>query len=331
MATEKILKLNTTTGAIDGQTTDADLANIVSANIKASLEGALVALTGANVAVDSTTLATQIALSGGGYLTQVNRAVRYVKTDTGAPTGTSAVGEVVLNTADADIYLDSGGGGWTGALAVSALDRFIFKSDGSDGSGDNGTFTKDNKIYEFNGTTFDETVPTNGIKTIVLIDDDTAKSPRISYCFNGTSSTWVLTESKFDHNSLGGIDGGGTNHLSDDINTGLTTATTIDTNNKVFTADDRDRTQDSKDFAFYGGMPISLTNQEVISVGGRAGVPAKAAGSIISITRQGGVISQGSLSFQPSIAGVGVSGTPLNFSTQTNQQNPYFLVNQEEY
>lgn len=62
--------------------------------------------------------------------------------------------------------------------------------------------THDGKIAEWNGTSWDFTVPNEGFSTWVEDED-------IAYVYNGTA--WVKMAGLFNHNDLGGLQGGTTN------------------------------------------------------------------------------------------------------------------------
>ena len=89
-----------------------------------------------------------------------------------------------------------------------------------------------NYIYEWNGSTWDETIPTEGYATWVE-DEDT------QYTFNGT--IWVVFGGTSNHNSLSGLDGGTSGeyyHLTSaqhtDITNSVTSSSTLSNTSIVF-------------------------------------------------------------------------------------------------
>ena len=102
--------------------------------------------------------------------------VQYVKTTTGAPSGVATDKEVCINTTDDTLYqYDSTA--WV-ALTLTADDIFIFGKNGSDVSGDSGTYTADMNVYTWNGTSWSNTSPVNNETRLVqrdsyFVDSDT--------------------------------------------------------------------------------------------------------------------------------------------------------------
>lgn len=145
----------------------------------------------------------------------VNYNINYVKTGAGAPTGTATSGERCLNTNEKKLYTYTTG--WDAGVACVTGNRYIFKISGTDTSGNSGTYTKDDKIRTYNGSTFIEYIAVEGAATWVEDNDDG------QYNFNGTN--WVKFGSTVNHENLSGLLGGAVNdhyHLTSAQHTDLT-------------------------------------------------------------------------------------------------------------
>lgn len=241
------------------------------------------AITAANPAADKLYVDTQIgAISSGiSWKDAVDDNINYVKA--GAPVGTAATnGEKMLDTTNNNLHTFTGGN-WDGGTAVSSGDRFIFKDTGTDTSGDSGTHTKDDKIREFNGSTYDETTPVQGDATCVLDEGTSGKK----YVYSGTA--WAFLESLQDHNQMSNLQGGNGSdeyyHMIADEDAALNAATTLSATNPPQTLDDRDKMPVKFQFAFFGGFPVSQTDSEMFdSDGVRQNVPMPSAGSIVKMS-----------------------------------------------
>jgi len=124
------------------------------------------------------------AITGLTWLPPVEYNIEYVKTTTGAPTGSGAVGEECLNTADNTLYVHDGSS-WGTSNALSSGDRFLFgPEDGTDSSGDNGSNIHDNKIYEFDGTSVNSSTPVAGSALFSKPDD-------MAFVYDDDTSEWI--------------------------------------------------------------------------------------------------------------------------------------------
>jgi len=114
--------------------------------------------------------------------------IQYVKTDAGAPSGTATDKEVCINTNDDKLYqYDSTA--WV-ELTLTATDIFIFGKNGTDTSGDSGTYTADMKTYTWDGAAWVDAVPANNEARLVqrdsyLIDSDTG------WTYNNDDTEWI--------------------------------------------------------------------------------------------------------------------------------------------
>jgi hypothetical protein len=156
-------------------------------------------------------------IQGMDWQDSVQHNLSYLKVgSSGAPTGGSGEtsGEKCLNTNDGKLYTYTAS--WDAGVAVSTGDRFIFKQPGGTGSGftDGTTATEDNKIREYNGSSFDETVPNKGFA--VMVEDQDKQ-----YNFNGTA--WVPFGSTVTHNNTSGLNDGDYKHLTASEYTGTGT------------------------------------------------------------------------------------------------------------
>ncbi len=118
----------------------------------------------------------------------VNYIVHYVKSTAGAPTGTALNGEMCLNTNENKIYTYNSG--WGSGSSLVSEDRFIFAITGSDTSSNSGTYTADNKIYEYNGSSVDDTDPGNN--WAAFVEQASYESPADSaWTYNNDDTIWV--------------------------------------------------------------------------------------------------------------------------------------------
>jgi len=114
--------------------------------------------------------------------------IQYVKTDAGDPSGTATDKEVCINTNDDKLYqYDSTA--WV-ELSLTDQDIFIFGADGTDTSGDSGTYTADQKTYKWDTGAWVDAVPVNNEARLVqrdsyLIDSDTG------WTYNNDDTEWV--------------------------------------------------------------------------------------------------------------------------------------------
>lgn len=91
-------------------------------------------------------------------------SINYIIANSGvAPTGTPTNdGEKCLNTADNILYVwDAANATWNSST-LSNGDRYLFNLDGSDTSGNSGTYTHDNNIYQSDGSTISQIAPVDG-------------------------------------------------------------------------------------------------------------------------------------------------------------------------
>lgn len=139
--------------------------------------------------------------------------INYVKA--GAPSGVAATnGERCWDTTNKHLYLFTGGA-WADQGVLTTGDRCLFKDDGDDTSGNSGTYTADDKIREYNGSTIDETTANEGM-ALWMEDEDSL------YVF---TTAWVQFGSTINHGTLSGLQGGTSNeyyHLTSAQHTGLT-------------------------------------------------------------------------------------------------------------
>lgn len=87
--------------------------------------------------------------------------IDYIKSTPGPPTGTPATNDHCLNTNEKKLYHEAAGV-WDAGAAVADGDRFIWHTDGTDTSGDNGSYTHTKKIYTYENGAFTEETPTFG-------------------------------------------------------------------------------------------------------------------------------------------------------------------------
>ncbi len=128
------------------------------------------------------------AVSGLKWKDPVIKMVHYVKTTAGAPSGTGTADEVCLNTNDNKVYVYSTS--WDSGTSTNNDDRYLFGLTGTDTTGNSGTYTKDNKVYEETGGVFAETSPSEN--DALLIQDESYNSPSDSgWTYDADSTTWV--------------------------------------------------------------------------------------------------------------------------------------------
>ena len=278
---------------------------------KAALGAAPNALTAANPVADKTYV--DALLNGLDWQDSVDHTIDYVKTTTGAPIGSPASGEKCLNTFDKKLFTESGGS-WDAGAASSSGDRYVHKDTGTITNGDAGTHTKSNKIYDYNGTTYDETVANEGMS--FWAEDEDAL-----YVYNGTA--YVTFGAVTTHNNLSGIQGSGNYHISANEQAGISAATAITASNVPLTSADRDRIPVPVDFVYAGGFAASQTDVEVYE---EAGIVQQklmpSAGSIVKITYQStDNRSAGTLTLEPTINGTKVVASDLDLVIDADPTN----------
>jgi len=277
---------------------------------KAALGAAPNAISAANPVADKTYVDGLV--QGIDWQESVEHTVDYVKTDSGAPSGTGTSGEKCLNTNEDKLY--SYTSSWDAGSASSTGDRYVHKDTGSDSSGDSGTQTKSDKIYEYNGATFDETAASEGMA--IWAEDE-----NVMYVYNGTN--YVTLGSVVTHNNLSGIDGSGNYHLTSDEQAGITAATTIDASNSPQTLDDRDKMPTPFTFQYLGGFAESQSNIEIYDATGvLQQLLLPSAGSIVKITYQStDARSAGTLTVEPTLDGTAVTASDLDLTVDDDPAN----------
>lgn len=264
-----------------------------------------------SVTMDPDELATKTyvasAINGIDWQESVTHGVDYVKTTTGAPSGTPGSGEKCLNTNDAYLYTESTGS-WDAGVACTDQHRYIFKDTGTDSTGDSGTYTADNKIYYYNAAAFEEFTPSEG--SAAWIEDENA-----SYVHNGTG--WVKLGTTYNHNDLASKQGGTTDefyHITANQEAGLDAATAITASNPPLTEADRGMVPVPIKFAYLGGIAVSQTNTKPYEVNGVfQGIVMPANGSIVKTSVQvSSSRTAGSLTVEPTIAGAKVTANDLD-------------------
>ena len=231
----------------------------------------------------------------------VQHSIDYVKA--GTPIGIAAAeNEKCLDTTGFKIHTFTGGA-WNAGVALTDKLRFIFKDDGTDVSGDSGTFIHDNKIREYRNGAISEITPTKA--AAVNVEDENTPNGN-DYVFNGTD--WVLKGGTVPHNSLASIQGETTGeyyHLTSDERGAVNSATTPSAANPVMTNLDRDKVASPIKFRYSGGFPISQTDVEVYEAAGsfqRILMPS--AGSIVKATLQSTADrTAGTLTAEPTLNG----------------------------
>lgn len=290
-----------------------DDARLPSSDEAAALEAAPNALSASNPVADVQYV--QGLISGVDWQESIEHSVDYVKATAGAPSGTATSGEKCLNTNEAKIYTYTTS--WDSGVAVSSGDRAIHKDTGSDTSGDSGTYTASNKIYEYNGTTFDETTANEGMASWIEDED-------VVYVFNGTA--WVKFGSTVTHNNTSGLQGGTTDqyyHITSNQEAGLDAATAITASNPPQTLSDRDKMPQKISFCYFGGMPASQTDTEFYDEPGVVQrVLTKAAGSIVGIVAQlESNRTAGTMTIEPTVNGTKVTPSDLDLTINAGTPN----------
>ena len=199
-------------------------------------------------------------------------------------------------------------GAW-GAYSTNVGDRFIFKTDGQGTGGETAT----DKVYEI--TEVGPIVATNNDPsggTRIVVNEESSGSG-IAYQFN---TVWETVPSITSHDSLTGIAGGGTSHLSVDNAASISSATTPSATNTVVTHLDRDKIPVKYSFVYFGGIAAGQTDVElgeIYGVATREVMPS--AGSIVKTTLQLGTdVTAGSIIVSPANIGSAFAGTDLNLT-----------------
>jgi len=124
------------------------------------------------------------AITGLYWKAPVEYNIEYVKTTTGAPSGSGVAGEECLNTVDNTLYVHDGSS-WDGGSALSSGDRFLFgPEDGTDSSGNNGANTHDNKVYEYDGSSTTGIDPEANWALFSKPDD-------MAFVYDSDSNEWI--------------------------------------------------------------------------------------------------------------------------------------------
>jgi len=310
------LDTNGDVGTVADTVAAGDDSRFPTSDEKAALDAAPNSLTAANPVADKQYV--DALVSGLDWQESIQHNVQYIKTDAGAPSGTGTSGEKCLNTNEAKLYTYTSS--WDAGVAVSTGDRFINKDDGSDTTGNSGTYTADDKIREYNGSTFDETTPTEG--TAAWVEDEDSL-----YMYNG--SAWVQFGSTTVHNNTSGKQGGTTGefyHLTQDEHDAVNGATTPSSSNVVQTALDRDKLPVPYTFTYQAptvGFPQSQTDTEIYDRDGIfQQVLLPSAGSIVKTTLQStGARTAGALTAEPSINGTKVTANDLDLTLDGSTTN----------
>ena len=292
-----------------------DDSRFLTSDQKAGIAAAPNAITGSNPATDKQYVDGLI--QGVDWQESVEHTVDYVKTDAGAPSGTATDGEKCLNTNEDKLYTYSSG--WDAGAAVSSGDRHVHKDTGDDDSGDSGTHTKSDKIYEFTGTaqTYTETAANEGM-TFWAEDED------VAYVYNG--SNYVKLGSTVTHANLSGLQGGAASeyyHLTSNQEAGMDAATAITASNPPLTKADRDMVPLAYKFIYQGGFPISQTDVELYEANGslqRIVMPSN--GSLVKATMQAtSDRTAGTLTAEPTIDGTKVTENALDMVFDGSKAN----------
>jgi hypothetical protein len=245
----------------------------------------------------------------------ITHGVDYVKADAGAPSGTATDGEKCLNTNENKLYTYSSG--WDAGAAISTGDRFCHKDTGSDTSGDSGTYTKSDKIYDWDGSSYTQITPNEGY--FCWFEDEDK-----NYRHNGTN--WVGETTTQQHNNMAGKQGGTTDeyyHLTSDQEAGVDAATPIDVSNPPATKADRDRVPVCLCFSYRGGFAASQNDVEIYEAAGSfQQVVMPSAGSIVKHTLQSSSArTAGSLTAEPTIDGTKVTASDLDLTIDDDPTN----------
>jgi hypothetical protein len=248
-------------------------------------------------------------INGLDWQNSVQFPIQYVKSTTGAPTGTPTVdGEICLNTFDKKIYI-SASGAWGAATDIPTGERYVFMSDGSDTSGDSGAYAHDNKIYQYNGTSVVAITLTAGAAFLLESDSN-------HYTYNG--SEIVLWSSGANHNGLSGLDGGdpssGYYHLvQNDFDAIEHSQYALNSTNPVLSLADKITVPIRYTFVKWNGAGQSQVDAPVHSESGsRQSIVMPLAGFIVGIAVQSSSPrSAGILTAKPSFEGVASTDTEL--------------------
>lgn len=286
------------------------------ANEKAALGAAPNALTVSNPVADKTYVDNLI--DGVEWYPSVNDEVLYVKATTGAPTGTPSVNaEKCLNTVDEILYqYNTGTGTWLGIQTGFTTERYVFKTGGTDTTGNSGTYTPTNKIYGYNGTAFEETTPTKG--ATFNFDPN-----GLDYRYDGTSA-WIEKSSTTSHNNLTTLQGGTASqyyHTTQAQNEAIAGAASPSSTNVFQTYNDR------KPFVltwlYQGGFAASQTDVEPYGESGifqRSLMPSNF--RIVKTTYQSTAArSAGTLTVEPTIDGTKVTPSDLDITIDGTTTN----------
>jgi len=123
------------------------------------------------------------AIAGLKWRDPVDCSISYILDTSGAiPDGTASNGERCLNTADSKLFTYNNG--WNTGTNVSVGQRFLFNENGSDTSGDSGTYTADNKIYELTTTGWITEAPVNSWALFRREDE-------MAFVYDADTSRWI--------------------------------------------------------------------------------------------------------------------------------------------
>ena len=123
------------------------------------------------------------AIAGLKWRDPVDYSISYVLDTSGAtPTGTASNGEHCLNTADNKLFTYNNG--WDSGTDVSVGQRFLFNEDGSDTSGNSGTYTADNKVYGLTDSGWVTETPVNSWALFRREDE-------MGFVFDGDTNRWI--------------------------------------------------------------------------------------------------------------------------------------------
>ncbi len=114
--------------------------------------------------------------------------IQYVKTDTGAPSGSASNLEVCINTFDDELY-QYDGTSWV-ELTLADPTIFVFGKSGTDTSGNSGTYTHNNKVYTWESSAWTSADPSINEARLMSqesyqVDEDTG------WTYNDDGTAWV--------------------------------------------------------------------------------------------------------------------------------------------